>query len=142
VSRLQPVHRSRRYRRAGGCLRLRQGELSIPYTSHITARYTETYTCIQSTIINLLLRFYDPLSGTVSLDGANIKDLNMRWLRSQIGYVGQEPVLFAGSIADNIACGLSTDLEGKTALLWRRCSVPRSYFTICGLRGDYRHVRY
>jgi ABC-type sugar transport system ATPase subunit len=99
-----------------------------------------TYTCIQSTIINLLLRFYDPLSGTVSLDGVNIKDLNVRWLRSQIGYVGQEPVLYAGSVADNIACGLSTDLEGETALLWR-CSVPRSYFTICGLRGDCRRVR-
>jgi ATP-binding cassette subfamily B (MDR/TAP) protein 1 len=59
----------------------------------------------KSTIINLLLRFYDPLSGTVSLDGVDIKDLNVRWLRSQIGYVGQEPVLFSGTVAANIAKG-------------------------------------
>jgi ATP-binding cassette subfamily B (MDR/TAP) protein 1 len=64
-----------------------------------------SFSAIQSTIINLLLRFYDPLSGTVSLDGVNIKDLNVRWLRSQIGFVGQEPVLFTGTVAENIAKG-------------------------------------
>lgn len=42
---------------------------------------------LQSTIINLLLRFYDPDAGEITLDGTNIKDLNVRWLRSQIGYV-------------------------------------------------------
>ena len=51
------------------------------------------------------MRFYDPQSGSVTLDGADIKGLNVRWMRSQIGYVGQEPVLFSGSIADNIAKG-------------------------------------
>jgi ATP-binding cassette subfamily B (MDR/TAP) protein 1 len=59
----------------------------------------------KSTIISLLLRFYDPLSGSVTLDGVDIKDLNVRWLRSQIGYVGQEPVLFTGTVAENIAKG-------------------------------------
>ena len=39
----------------------------------------------KSTIINLLLRFYDPISGDLFMDGVNIKDLNVRWLRSQIG---------------------------------------------------------
>lgn len=48
----------------------------------------------KSTIINLLLRFYDPSEGQVLLDGVDIKDMNVRWLRSQIGFVGQEPVLF------------------------------------------------
>eukprot|EP00607_Mallomonas_marina_P000028 CAMPEP_0182440008 /NCGR_PEP_ID=MMETSP1167-20130531/86787_1 /TAXON_ID=2988 /ORGANISM="Mallomonas Sp, Strain CCMP3275" /LENGTH=227 /DNA_ID=CAMNT_0024633839 /DNA_START=732 /DNA_END=1412 /DNA_ORIENTATION=+ len=47
----------------------------------------------KSTIVNLLLRFYDPQAGHITLDDVNIKDLNIRWLRSQIGYVGQEPVL-------------------------------------------------
>ena len=60
----------------------------------------------KSTIINLLLRFYDPQAGTVTLDGHDVKDLNIKWLRSQIGLVSQEPILFSGSIADNIACGL------------------------------------
>lgn len=47
----------------------------------------------KSTIMNLLLRFYDPISGTVMLDGQDIRQLNVRWLRSQIGYVGQVNVL-------------------------------------------------
>eukprot|EP01041_Mallomonas_annulata_P010883 gene10883-22722_t len=66
----------------------------------------------KSTIINLLLRFYDPLAGNILLDDMNIKDLNVRWLRSQIGYVGQEPVLFSGSIADNISYGIDIDVTG------------------------------
>ena len=61
----------------------------------------------KSTIMNLLLRFYDTDSGEVLLDGYNVKDLNVRWLRNHIGYVGQEPVLFRGSIKENI-------LRGKT----------------------------
>jgi ABC-type multidrug transport system fused ATPase/permease subunit len=61
----------------------------------------------KSTIMNLLLRYYDPLSGEVYLDGIDIRDLNVRWLRSQIGYVGQEPTLFSGSVSDNIARGRS-----------------------------------
>jgi ATP-binding cassette subfamily B (MDR/TAP) protein 1 len=57
------------------------------------------------------MRFYDPSSGSIVLDGNNIKDINVRWLRSQIGYVGQEPVLFAGTIFDNIASGIDLELE-------------------------------
>ncbi|OQS03064.1 ATP-binding Cassette (ABC) Superfamily, partial [Thraustotheca clavata] len=45
----------------------------------------------KSTIVSLLERFYDPLQGSVTLDGHNLKDLNIRWLRQQIGLVGQEP---------------------------------------------------
>ena len=71
----------------------------------------------KSTIINLLLRFYDPQSGAVTLDGRNIKDLNTRWLRSQIGYVGQEPVLFSGTIADNIAYGLDVTFAPELSMI-------------------------
>jgi len=53
----------------------------------------------------LIERFYDPQSGVVMLDGVDIKTLNVRWLRAQFGYVGQEPVLFQGSIAQNIGYG-------------------------------------
>jgi ATP-binding cassette subfamily B (MDR/TAP) protein 1 len=59
----------------------------------------------KSTIMSLLLRFYDTDSGDVLLDGQSVRDLNVRWLRNQIGYVGQEPVLFTGSIRDNILKG-------------------------------------
>lgn len=57
----------------------------------------------KSTLINLLLRFYDPQEGRILLDGYDIKELNIKYLRQQCGYVGQEPVLFAvGSSPDFI----------------------------------------
>ncbi|CAN0230516.1 unnamed protein product [Ascophyllum nodosum] len=59
----------------------------------------------KSTVINLLLRFYDPEMGGVLLDGSDVRTLNLVWLREQIGLVSQEPVLFATTIADNIAYG-------------------------------------
>ena len=59
----------------------------------------------KSTIIQLIERFYDPQSGMITLDGIDIKTLNVRWLRSQLGLVGQEPVLFHGSVAMNIGYG-------------------------------------
>jgi len=65
----------------------------------------------KSTIVNLLLRFYDPQSGVVAIDGHDIKTLNCRWLRSQLGLVSQEPVLFSGTVEDNIAYGIDSTLE-------------------------------
>jgi len=59
----------------------------------------------KSTAIQLVERFYDPDQGTVMLDGVDLKELNVKWLRQQIGLVSQEPVLFHGTIADNIASG-------------------------------------
>ena len=59
----------------------------------------------KSTAVQLVERFYDPDSGSVKLDGVDLRDLNVQWLREQIGLVGQEPVLFSGTIADNIASG-------------------------------------
>lgn len=61
--------------------------------------------CGKSSTVQLMLRFYDPASGIVSLDGRDIKELNLKWLRQQIGLVSQEPVLFSGSISENIAYG-------------------------------------
>ncbi|CAM4745047.1 unnamed protein product [Rotaria magnacalcarata] len=61
--------------------------------------------CGKSTIFSLIIRMYDPDDGQVLLDGRDIRKLNIEWLRSQIGYVGQEPVLFSGTIEDNIRLG-------------------------------------
>ena len=60
----------------------------------------------KSTAVQLLTRFYDPKSGSVTLDGVDLRDLNVKWLRQQIGLVSQEPKLFAMSIRENIAAGL------------------------------------
>uniref|UniRef100_A0A8C5I2M5 ABC-type xenobiotic transporter n=1 Tax=Gouania willdenowi TaxID=441366 RepID=A0A8C5I2M5_GOUWI len=61
--------------------------------------------CGKSTTIQLLERFYDPSEGRVRMDEMNIQKLNIQWLRSQIGIVSQEPVLFDCTLAENIAYG-------------------------------------
>uniref|UniRef100_A0A3P8RW26 ATP-binding cassette, sub-family B (MDR/TAP), member 4 n=1 Tax=Amphiprion percula TaxID=161767 RepID=A0A3P8RW26_AMPPE len=61
--------------------------------------------CGKSTTIQLLERFYDPLEGSVMLDNMNAKQLNIHWLRSHIGIVSQEPILFDCTLAENIAYG-------------------------------------
>ncbi|KAE8139350.1 P-loop containing nucleoside triphosphate hydrolase protein [Aspergillus pseudotamarii] len=60
----------------------------------------------KSTIISLLERFYDPVAGTIMLDGHDIQTLNLRWLRQQMSLVSQEPRLFATTIAENIRYGI------------------------------------
>ncbi|KAF2238713.1 ABC transporter-like protein [Viridothelium virens] len=60
----------------------------------------------KSTIVGLVERFYDPVGGNVFLDGHNVEDLNLRWLRRQMALVSQEPVLFATTIFENIRYGL------------------------------------
>ncbi|EFA83580.1 hypothetical protein PPL_02646 [Heterostelium album PN500] len=59
----------------------------------------------KSSVISLLERFYDPAVGEILLDGVPIKDMNLSWLRSNLGLVGQEPFLFSGTIKDNIKYG-------------------------------------
>jgi ATP-binding cassette subfamily B protein len=59
----------------------------------------------KTTLLNLLCRFYDPTSGTVTLDGVDLRDYRLADLRNQFGIVLQEPVLFATTIAENIAYG-------------------------------------
>ncbi|KAH9772917.1 ABC transporter B family member 15 [Citrus sinensis] len=59
----------------------------------------------KSTVISLLERFYDPVKGNILLDGHKIKKLQLKWLRSQMGLVNQEPILFSTSIKENILIG-------------------------------------
>lgn len=59
----------------------------------------------KSSVSQLLLRFYDPTEGTITVNNHNIKDLNLNFYRSQVGYVQQEPLLFSGTIRDNIIFG-------------------------------------
>lgn len=64
----------------------------------------------KSSIVGLIERFYDVAEGRVRLDGTDVRELNVKWLRSQIGYVGQEPVLFSASIHDNVALGADREV--------------------------------
>ena len=73
----------------------------------------------KSTIAKLLLRFYDPVKGDVTVDGVSLRDVNVAWWRSQVGYVSQRPTPFPGTIRYNIACGIegreATDAEVEAA---------------------------
>lgn len=67
----------------------------------------------KSLVLQLLMRFYDPLSGSVTVNGHDILDLNLNFYRSQMGYVQQEPLLFLGTIRDNLTFGKRDATEGE-----------------------------
>ncbi|KAF5369355.1 hypothetical protein D9758_002765 [Tetrapyrgos nigripes] len=126
-------------------------DLSLSFRAGKTAALVGASGSGKSTVISLVERFYDPLSGVVRFDGRDIKTLNIRWLRSQIGLVSQEPVLFATTIKDNVAHGLigtvheNASDEEKFQLIKEACvksnadgfisKLPLGYDTMVGERG-------
>ena len=75
----------------------------------------------KSTVIQLLERFYDPTGGQVSLDGTPLVDLNLNWSRSKMSLVGQEPILFDRTIAENIIYGVDgLTAENMTEMIEKR----------------------
>ncbi|XP_069680452.1 multidrug resistance protein homolog 49 isoform X2 [Periplaneta americana] len=98
--------------------------------------------CGKSTIIQLVQRLYDPCEGKVLLDGVDVKELNVGWLRSHIGVVGQEPVLFATSIKENIRYGREDATQEEIEAAAREANahdfiskLPQGYDTLVGERG-------
>ncbi|XP_025816118.1 ABC transporter B family member 9-like isoform X1 [Panicum hallii] len=97
----------------------------------------------KSTVISLLERFYNPDSGTISLDGVEIKSLKLNWLRDQMGLVGQEPVLFNDTIRANIAYGKHGEVTEEELIKVAKAanahefisSLPQGYDTTVGERG-------
>ncbi|EHA8592266.1 putative ABC transporter B family member 20 [Cocos nucifera] len=96
----------------------------------------------KSTIISLIERFYDPVAGQVLLDGRDLKLFNLRWLRSHMGLVQQEPVIFSTTIRENIiyARHNATDAEIKEAARIANAhhfisSLPHGYDTHVGMSG-------
>ena len=97
----------------------------------------------KSTTVSLIERFYDPISGSILLDGHDLKDLNVRWLREQIGLVSQEPVLFARSIKENIAYGLPGATDEQIISVAKAANAhdfiskfPQGYDTKVGDKGS------
>ncbi|XP_038125251.1 ATP-binding cassette, sub-family B (MDR/TAP), member 4 [Cyprinodon tularosa] len=98
--------------------------------------------CGKSTTIQLLQRFYDPQEGSVSIDGHDIRSLNVRYLRELIGVVSQEPILFATTISENIRYGRPdvTQEEIETATKEANAynfimNLPDKFETLVGDRG-------
>ncbi|KAK8570319.1 hypothetical protein V6N13_003006 [Hibiscus sabdariffa] len=79
--------------------------LSLSISSGTTTALVGQSGSGKSTVISLIERFYDPQAGEVLIDGINLKDFQLRWIRGKIGLVSQEPVLFTSSIRDNITYG-------------------------------------
>ncbi|KAG7236030.1 hypothetical protein INR49_001430 [Caranx melampygus] len=99
----------------------------------------------KSTLVSMLLRLYDPDAGTISIDGHDIRTLNPYWLRSHIGTVSQEPVLFSCSVRDNIAYGAVDSDAVTTEDIYNAARVanaydfiqafPKGFDTIVGEKG-------
>ena len=107
--------------------------------------------CGKSTTVNLIERLYEPTEGEVLLDGVNIKKYDLNYLRSLIGYVQQEPVLFNSSIKDNIIFGRQELIENEFGndidnLIKDACNdtyakefidkIPEKYDYIVGVKGS------
>ncbi|HET6794234.1 MAG TPA: ABC transporter ATP-binding protein, partial [Acidimicrobiales bacterium] len=77
----------------------------------------------KSSLANLLLRLYDPGAGRVALDGTDLRELPLAWLREQIALVPQDPVLFPGSVRDNIRYGRLDATDRQVEMAARRANV-------------------
>ncbi|KAK9093654.1 hypothetical protein Scep_025123 [Stephania cephalantha] len=91
----------------------------------------------KSSVFALLLRFYDPLEGKILVDGKEIKQYNLRWLRRQIGWVQQEPLLFSSSIRQNICYGNEAATEAEIIEV---CMEANIHAFISNLRDGYDTV--
>nr|KYP57748.1 ABC transporter B family member 21 [Cajanus cajan] len=114
--------------------------LSIP--SGTTAALVGQSGSGKSTVVSLIERFYDPQSGEVLIDGINLREFQLKWIRQKIGLVSQEPVLFTCTIKENIAYGKdgATDEEIRAAAELANAAkfidkLPQGYDTLVGERG-------
>jgi ABC-type multidrug transport system fused ATPase/permease subunit len=88
----------------------------------------------KSTLLKLLMRFHDVQGGAILVDGYDVRDLPLAFLRSQIGFVQQEPFLFNGTVRENIAYG---DLGADRARIEEAARAARAHEFICKLPDGY-----
>ena len=107
--------------------------------------------CGKSSIISMIERYYDPDSGLIKFNGVNIKELDPRWYHEQISLVQQEPVLFSGTIQENILYGLDCSTKSDEQIkemmdeacklsnaynfIHEKEQFPKGYQTVVGERG-------
>jgi ATP-binding cassette, subfamily B, bacterial len=97
----------------------------------------------KSTFVNLICRFYDATDGQILIDGIDVRDYDVKWLRRQVGLVLQEPYLFHGTIADNIRYGNPDASEREVVAAAKAANAhdfvvgfPDGYDTMVGERGQ------
>lgn len=96
----------------------------------------------KTTVFHLLLRFYDPTRGNITLDGIDLRDLDLKELRDQIGFVAQDPIVFSGTVYDNIRYGRpdatfdqiqeAAEAAMVTEFMQR---LPKGFYTHIGKKG-------
>lgn len=143
-----------------GTIEFRQVKLVYPSRPHVVALDSVSFVAHpnkttalvgvsgsgKSSLVGLLERFYEPLEGEILLDGVRIEELNLQWLRQQVGVVSQEPILFATTIAQNIRYGLigtkyehlPADDEQVMTLITEAAKTAFAHDFICGLSQGYQ----
>jgi len=116
--------------------------------------------CGKSTLLRIMARFYDVDSGTVTIDGRDMQDYSMAWLRRHIALVHQDPIMFSMTIHENIRYGYSahaattgstrsedSDADAAVEKVVEQVgahdfvqALPRGYHTVCGARGTQLSV--
>uniref|UniRef100_A0A3P9I9C9 ATP-binding cassette, sub-family B (MDR/TAP), member 4 n=1 Tax=Oryzias latipes TaxID=8090 RepID=A0A3P9I9C9_ORYLA len=116
--------------------------MSLSVKSGQTMALVGSSGCGKSTTIQLLQRFYDPVEGNVSIDGHDIRSLNVRYLREMIGVVSQEPILFATTISENIRYGRPDVTQPEIEQAAKEANaydfimnLPNKFETLVGDRG-------
>ncbi|XP_062097770.1 ABC transporter B family member 11-like [Humulus lupulus] len=112
-------------------------DLSLTIPSNKTIALVGESGSGKSTVIALLQRFYDPESGHITLDGVELRRLNLKWLRKQMGLVSQEPVLFNSTIHANIAFGKGDASETE---IMAASELANAHTFISGLSQGYETV--
>jgi ATP-binding cassette subfamily B protein len=90
----------------------------------------------KSTVVKLIARFYDPDSGSVRIDGRDLRRVDLPAFRSRLGYVPQEAFLFTGTVRDNIAYGRNDASDAEVEAAARAVG---AHELIAGLSGGYHH---
>ncbi|XP_042057956.1 ABC transporter B family member 19-like [Salvia splendens] len=111
---------------------LRGFSLSIPAGKVVA--FVGSSGCGKSTIMSLITRFYDPIEGSILIDNYNIKDLDLKFLRRNIGVVSQEPSLFSGNIKENIQAG---NWEADESQLQKAAQMANAHSFICDFPNQY-----
>ena len=130
-------------------IRFGYGEKEVLHGVSLDAKKGETVAIVgptgsgKTTIVNLLMRFYDPNSGSILIDGTNSKDINRSTLRDNIGMVLQDTWLFTGSIRENIRFSKpdATDAEIEQACKYANAdefisTLPEGYDTVIDEEAD------
>ena len=101
----------------------------------------------KSTLLSLVPRFYDPTSGSVTLDGRNLREITKKSLRAQIGMVLQDTLLFSTTVRENIAYGRPGATEEEIVAAAQRAQadefirqLPNGYLSLVGERGAHLSV--